>query len=79
MAGARHTGRGFGVVKDKVKNISGANIEVWIVEKGMLHMLFIEYTVYLGPGPLHEAVRLAKNTELARHTQTAAPFERFKI
>jgi len=56
-------GRGFGMVKDKVKNTSGANIEVWIVEKGVLHVLLIEFTVYLGPGPLHEAVRFVKSTE----------------
>ena len=67
------------MVKDEVKNTSGANVEVWIAEKGMLHILFIKFAVYLGPGPLHEAVRLAKNTEAARRTQTAAPLERFKI
>ena len=71
--------RGFGVVKDKVKNTSCANIEVWIVENGLLHMLLIEFAVYLGPGPLHGAVRLAKKHRSRRRTQTAAPFERFKI
>jgi hypothetical protein len=50
------------MVKDQIKNTPGTNIEVGVVEKGMLHMLLIEFTVYLGPGSLHEAVRFVKNT-----------------
>ena len=67
------------MIEDKVKNTSSAYIKVWILEKGMLHMLLIEITVYLSPRPLHEAVRFTQKDRSRSRTQTAAPFERFKI
>lgn len=47
--------------KEKIKNTSGANIEVWVVEECVLHMLLIKFTVYLSPGSLGEAVKSTKN------------------
>lgn len=52
------------MVKDEIKNTSSANIEVRVVEKGVLHMLLIEFAVHLGTGSLHEVVRYVKNTQV---------------
>lgn len=45
------------MVKDEVKHAAGANIKIWVIEKVMLHVLFIEFTVDLGSGTLYMATR----------------------
>ena len=55
-------------------------MKIRVIEESMLHVSFIEFTVDLGSGTLymagHEVKR--KTSEQKNHTQTAAPFERFR-
>ena len=46
-------GWGYGVIKNKIKHATSANVEVWVIEKVALHVLFIDFAVYLGPGSLY--------------------------
>ncbi len=48
------------MVKDEVKHAAGANIKIWVIEKVMLHVLFIEFTVDLGSGTLYMAMRSSR-------------------
>ena len=44
------------MIKDEIKHATSANVEVRIIEKSMLHVLFVNFTVNLGPGSLYRVV-----------------------
>lgn len=56
------------MAKSKVKDAPGADIEVWIVEEGTLHVLLVELTVDLCPGPLYRAVRVGWKKRREKHS-----------
>jgi len=70
------------LVKDEVEHAARANMKIRVLEKFMLHVSFIEFTVDLGSGTLymagHEVKRKTSEPKKNNHTQTAAPFERFR-
>jgi hypothetical protein len=49
-------GWGHSMVKDEVEHTTSSNVEVWVVEKMMLHVRFVQFAVYLCPGSLNVAL-----------------------
>ncbi len=69
------------MVKDEVEHAARANMKIRVIEKFMLHVSFIEFTVDLGSRTLYMAgheVKRKTSEQKKHHTQTAAPFERFR-
>ncbi len=48
------------MIKDEIKHATSANVEVRIIEKSMLHVLFVNFTVNLSPGSLFRVVNQMK-------------------
>jgi hypothetical protein len=48
------------VIKNDIKHATSANVEVRIIEESMLHVLFVKFTVNLGPGSLYRVVNQMK-------------------
>lgn len=48
------------MVKDEVEHAARANMKIGVIEKFMLHVSFIEFTVDLGSGTLYMAGHEAK-------------------
>jgi hypothetical protein len=44
------------MIEDEIKHATSANVEVRIIEKEILHVFFIEFTVYLGSGTLYRVM-----------------------
>ena len=45
------------VIQNEIKHATSANVEVCVIEKVTLHVLFIDFTVYLSPGSLYRIMK----------------------